>query len=157
MPVKKTLFAIANFFLLVVFVFFGLSMFRFVIEVVPSDESLLPLLPLIASFLIIIINCLFNLAIIRKPFPDKIVSRQTITLYSISGIIFTISILILLFHLIGLYNDELKEAPNDSFVKAILFLIFLFLITGLIIIINQFTIIKYLKGSQKKNTEEDCE
>ena len=157
MPVKKTLFAIANLLLLAVFVFLGISMMRFVIEVIPSDESLLPLLPLIASFLIITINCLFNLAIIRKPFPDKTVSKQTITFYSIIGISFTISILIVLFHLIGLYNDELEEDPNSSYVNAILFLIFILLITGLIIIINQFNIIKYLKGKQKKNPEEDCD
>ena len=129
-------------------------MLRFVIEVVPSDESLIPLLPLVASFLIIFINCLLNLAIIRT-FPHKTFSKQTITLYSISGIGFTISILIVLFHLIGLYNDELKENPNDNFVKGILFLILILLITGLIIIINQFIIIKYLKGNQKENIEED--
>jgi|CXWL01.1.fsa_nt_gi uncharacterized membrane protein len=157
MPVKKTPFAIANFFLLAIFVFLGLSIFPFIIEVVPSDESLLPLLPLISSFLIIIINCLFNLANIRKPFPDKTVSKQRITLYSISGILFTISILIVLFQLIGLYNEELKENPNDSFVKVILFLILIILITGLIIVINQFNIIKYLKGNQKRDTEGDCD
>ncbi len=36
MPVKKTLFAIANLLLLAVFVFLGLSMLRFVIEAVPN-------------------------------------------------------------------------------------------------------------------------
>lgn len=157
MPVKKTFFAIVNLLLLAVFVVLGLSMLRFTIEVAPSDESLFSLSPLIISFLVTPINCLFNLAIIRKPFPDKIVSKQMITLYSISGILFIASIVFLLFNLIDYYIDELKENPTDSFYKVIIFFIFLLFITGLIIIINQCNIIKYLKRNLKKNPEEDCD
>ena len=154
MPVKQSLFALANYLLLAFIFFLGISLLRFVIEVVPSNESLLPLLPSISSFIIMIINCLFNLIIFHRKLPDRSISKQTIHLYFISWICFIISLIIISFILFSSYNDELKETPDGNFAYVILFLSFLFLITGLIIAINQFNIIKYLKLNQKKNTEE---
>jgi carbon starvation protein CstA len=152
-PVNKTIFSLANYLLLGINVFLSINMLRFLIEVVPSDESLLPILPTILSLLIIMINCVFNLVINYKVFRNKIISNQTRLSYLISGICFILSVVIMLFYLIVMYSDELKADPDSNFYKLILFFILVFVITGLIIAINQFRISKHLKRFAADNLD----
>jgi len=153
MAVNKTVFVLANYFLLAVNTFLSISTLRFIIEVMDSDESLTPLLPSIFCLLTIMINCLFNLVINYRISRHKAIFKQTINFYLISGICFILSILTILFYLILMYNDDLKTDPDSSSNKVLLLFIFILLITGLIITINQFRTIKYLKEINTNNLD----
>ncbi len=153
MAVNKTVFVLANYFLLAVNTFFSISTLRFIIEVMDSDESLAPLLLSILCLLTIMINCLFNLVINYRISRYKAISKQIINFYLISGICFILSVLTVLFYLILMYNDDLKADPDSSSNKAVLLFIFILFITGLIIAINQFGTIKYLKEINTNNLD----
>lgn len=151
LPVNKSIFSVANLSLLSIDIFLSINVLRLLVEAVPSDESLAPLLPTILSLLIIMINCIFNLTIKNKIVRDKIISSQTKRCYLISGVCFIFSIATMLFYLIVMYSDALKTNPDSNFYKLILFFIFVFVITGLIIAINQFRIIKHFKKFEPDN------
>ena len=52
-----------------------------------------------------------------------------------------------------MYNDDLKTDPDSSSNKVLLLFIFILPITGLIITINQFRTIKYLKEINTNNLD----
>jgi len=148
MKSRWTLFRITNYFFLVIMFICILSVLRFSVEELNSNESALPLLPEILSFVFIIVNCFFNLHIYYKILPDKNISAFKRSAYITSYIFFILTLLFQIILLIVLYNEELKNNPEESFPYFILSIIFLFLISGLIIIVKQFGIINLLKKQE---------
>lgn len=145
MKPRRTIFVIANYLLLAFTLFQSLYLLRYTAEVVPSDESLLPLLPLALSLVFIIINCLFNLHFANKHFSNNKFSQKKRHLYITSFILFILSIVTLIIPLLKSYNQELKDDPDGGFHYFILFIIFLFLISGIIVIVKQFGIISLIR------------
>ncbi|HQX96738.1 MAG: hypothetical protein IPN82_08870 [Chitinophagaceae bacterium] len=148
MPLNKFFFVVANCLMLAVILLLSVTMLRFTIEDVSSDENLSPLIPIILSFIVIIINCILNLLFISRRLPQQTTWKKLRRWYLVSGIAFFIALVFLIFSFIVAYNEEIRNDSNSNFAVALLVIILIFSIVGAIIAINQLKIINY-SGNKK--------
>ncbi|MBK6992289.1 MAG: hypothetical protein IPH34_10875 [Chitinophagaceae bacterium] len=134
--------------MLAVILLLSVTMLRFTIEDVSSDENLSPLIPIILSFIVIIINCILNLLFISRRLPQQTTWKKLRRWYLVSGIAFFIALVFLIFSFIVAYNEEIRNDSNSNFAVALLVIILIFSIVGAIIAINQLKIINY-SGNKK--------
>ena len=146
MPLNKFFFVVANCLMLAVILLLSVTMLRFTI--VSSDENLSPLIPIILSFIVIIINCILNLLFISRRLPQQTTWKKLRRWYLVSGIAFFIALVFLIFSFIVAYNEEIRNDSNSNFAVALLVIILIFSIVGAIIAINQLKIINY-SGNKK--------
>lgn len=139
------IFAIANYLLLAFSLFLFVGSLRFTVEVVPAEESLLSLTPLVLCFVFITIKCLFNLHVFYNYPPENKFSKNKRNFYLFSFVLFILSILTFIIHLISVYNDELRYDPESRFPYFILFIIFIFITPAIIIIVKQYSIISIFR------------
>ena len=148
MPLNKFFFVVANCLMLAVILLLSVTMLRFTIEDVSSDENLSPLIPIILSFIVIIINCILNLLFISRRLPQQTTWKKLRRLYLVSGIAFFIALVFLIFSFIVAYNEEIINDSNSNVYVALLVIILIFSIVVAIIAINQMKIINY-SGNKK--------
>jgi carbon starvation protein CstA len=145
MPVKWKLFALANYLFLFAYLLLFIGVLRFIIEEVPHEQPLKPLLPLIAGQLIVILNSILNIYVFHKHLPNKLFSKTLKTAYIISTVLFVISLVVIIISLNQAINDELKVEQKGNFIIFIQSLFFLHIFLGLFILINQFLIRRFIE------------
>ena len=157
MSIRWKLFALANYVLLLSYLFFFVMAIRFLTKVEQDGKGLAAFILVIASVLITILNSIFNLYVFHKHLPKKIFSRSMGIFYSISTILFTISWTIILVSYIKLIDDAISSssANNSLYFPVSVFLLSLF--CGLIILGNQVFVRDFITKNYKADTNEMIE
>jgi hypothetical protein len=119
--------------------------FRFIIEQVPGEESLVSLMPILFSQAVIIINSVFNIFIFHIHLPNKPLTRRKSILYKISSILYAITFSVIsIYYFITLY-DALSSHPFDKPANLALAMFFAHLLIGIFILVCQFNVRKFLE------------
>jgi small-conductance mechanosensitive channel len=154
MPLKWKLFGLANYFILLVYIFLLLGAMRFTIEVDTEGQGMLGFMFFMISLFIVVLNAVFNLYIFHKHLPDNKISKRGKIAYKISATLYAVSLLTIS---ITLIRDTIHELKIDADSGAGYFMLIFFCVNsliGLFVLINQFRIIKFIEKNTAENAEE---
>ena len=148
MTIKWKIFGIANYIMLLVFVFLLLGMFKFSAEEVSGRESQNPLLLLMFCFFTIILNSILSLYVFHFHLPAKPIIKIK-RLYRVSTILYILCLVTIFISIVKDMKYEIGEYGMDDTAYIIVGFISLILLIGIFIAYNQFLIGKYLDNNYK--------
>ena len=149
LTLKWKVYRIANYFVLLSFLFFlGLILF-FALKngIVKSD--LVTFLPVVTGMIVVILATFFNLYVLYNYFPDKLLSGILNKLHSLLIILFLLSLLGLLFLCTWGLIEEIKDNTDDNTGVIILSVLFILLLIGFYVLSMQFFVRKFLKTNYR--------
>jgi hypothetical protein len=145
LTLKWKLFGLANYIMLIAYLYLITLSMRFIIEEVPHEQSLAPLMPVFISQIVIIINLAFNIYAFHIHLPHKPLSHKKKRYYLILFLLNAISFsIITIYSFIEIY-DELKSQSFGNFAYFILSVFSLHFLLGLFILVCQFDLRKFIK------------
>lgn len=147
MRTKWKLFALANYIILVVYIFLLIYAIRFTAEVVPSNESIDSFMPFTLSLFVIIINSVINLRILHKYLAGKLFTKRLSIVYLASTILSAIAFAITIGSNFIFIYETLNSQSIDNFAFIALAILLLLFVAAVFIIITQVSLLR----SHKKN------
>jgi len=145
MPLKWTIFGIANYALLLLYAFILHLSFKVIIEKIPAETDLTPLLPILISNVIIVLNSLFNIIVFHRHLPGNPFSHSKGILNLAAAILYFIALIIMIYSLNQSINDELRSGETEGLVGFLQALFFSTIVLGIFIFVNQLMIRNYLE------------
>ena len=152
LPLKWKVFRFANYIMAFIFLFF----LCFVIYSITKDRFdsegfLLLMIATLTCMLIIILNCILNLFLSYKFFPDKMLQGKTKLIYIVSTVFYSIALLgLIALSLYGL-NEELKEPEDDKAGLIAAISLLSLSVIGCYILIMQLLVRRFLQENHKSS------
>jgi hypothetical protein len=145
MSLKWKLYGVANYVLLIAFIYFGIIHLKVTAERVPPDLDLTPIMPFIISHLVMVPALFLNIIFYHKYFSNKRFTSPTRTFYLVSIILYTLSLTTILISLIYFIIEELSSDDPDAGISPLSLIYTASFLIGLFILVNQFKLWNLIK------------
>jgi len=155
--VKWKTFRVTNYILLLSSLFVIGILVKAALDQGVSYNELNTFIPLISGFSIMSLNSFFNVFMLHKYFPDKKMPKWTNYLYSLSTIVYTITIAALIFIIIIGLSEEIGSQKKENIGVIVICILFFFLVQGIFVLFCQFRVRKFLERNYQAHVKEMIE